>query len=230
MRIHYLQHVPFEGLGIIENWIQSKGYELTFTRFYKNDRLPEVEEFDWLIIMGGPMSVNEEDKYSWLIKEKLLIKKAVDSGKIVMGICLGAQLIANVLGSKIYQNNLKEIGWFPVKKIEIKGRSIFSDFPEQFLAFHWHGETFDLPEGSIHLASSECCKNQAFLYKDKVLGLQFHFEMNEKNIQTIVETCKDELVPGKYVQNESQLLLSNSTNTQTSNILMKKILDYLSNR
>lgn len=226
MRIHYLQHVPFEGLGIIEEWISLKRFSLTATKFYENTNFPEIDGFDWLIIMGGPMSVNEEQIYPWLVEEKAFIKRAIESGKTVIGICLGAQLIANVLNAKIYMNYEKEIGWFQVNKTEINDYNVFSDFPEHFLAFHWHGETFDLPKGSINLASSEACKNQAFLYKENVLGLQFHFEMNRKSISTIVKNCKNELVQSKYIQSDEEILFQNENSIKTSNFLMEKILEY----
>ena len=226
MRIHYLQHVPFEGPGIIKNWIESKNYQLTNTKFFENDILPEVEEIDWLIIMGGPMSVKDEEEYAWLKKEKTFIKKAIKSEKIVIGICLGAQLIADVLGSKIYRNDNKEIGWFPVKKVHNNGEhDVFNNLPEEFLAFHWHGETFDMPEGAVHLAFSEACKNQAFLYNNKVLGLQFHLEVAKESILALIQNCKDELVPGKFIQSAEQMVSYSDNEFIMLNDVMRKIFE-----
>jgi len=111
LRIHYLQHVSFEGLGSIAEWVTSNGHELTSTQFFINSYLPEPADIDWLIIMGGPMGVYDEDKYEWLTAEKQFIKKAIDAGKTVIGICLGAQLIAKVLGAKVYPNQKRAIGW-----------------------------------------------------------------------------------------------------------------------
>jgi len=186
LNIHYFTHVPFEGLAYIEEWAVNKGHKLTSTEFYKSKNLPDINKVDWLIIMGGPMSVNEEDEYPWLTDEKRFVKEAIEKGKIVIGICLGAQLITDVLGAKVYKNVYKEIGWFQVHFTEsAKKLPLFSSFPDEMMVFHWHGETFDLPEGAIHLAESEGCKNQAFIYKDKVLGLQFHFEMTEKAMYSV---------------------------------------------
>ena len=104
MKIHYFQHVPFEGLGNIEDWIKSKGHTLSSTHFFKNDTLPQLSEIDWLIVMGGPMNVYEENLYPWLAAEKKFIAKAINEGLRVLGICLGAQLIAAALGAKVYPN------------------------------------------------------------------------------------------------------------------------------
>jgi GMP synthase (glutamine-hydrolysing) len=156
MRIHYLQHVPFEGLGNIENWALSKGHQIADTQLYNNDPLPEPEEFDWLIVMGGPMNIYEEDRFPWLAREKVFIKDAIDSGKIVLGVCLGAQLIADALGAKIHKNQYPEIGWFDVRLTDAARKSrVFRRLPERFTAFHWHGDTFDLPPGATRIAESE---------------------------------------------------------------------------
>ena len=135
-----------------------------------------MSDFDWLIILGGPMNIYEEDKYPWLSKEKEFIHQAIASDKIVLGICLGAQLMADVLGGKVQRNVHREIGWFPVKLMpESKASRIFRVLPEEFMALHWHGDTFELPPGAVHTAESQACKNQAFEL-GKAIGLQFHLE------------------------------------------------------
>ncbi|MEO8962417.1 MAG: type 1 glutamine amidotransferase, partial [Ginsengibacter sp.] len=172
LRIHYLQHVPFEGLGSIAEWAISNGHILTATQFFINSDLPEPADIDWVIIMGGTMGVCDEDKYEWLAAGKLFIRKAINAGKTVIGICLGAQLIAEVLGAKVYPNRYKEIGWYPIELNALSlENKLFNDFDHELTVFHWHGDTFDIPENAIWLASSEACKNQAFLYNEKVLGL-----------------------------------------------------------
>lgn len=115
MRIHYLQHVPFEGLASIEQWATTKDYILSATKFYNGDTLPSVDHLDWVIVMGGPMNIYENDKYPWLTWEKHFIEEAIKKNKIVIGICLGSQLIADVLGSKVYKGQEKEIGWYPIQ-------------------------------------------------------------------------------------------------------------------
>src|SRR5665213_1473810 len=115
LRIHYFQHVHFEGPGNIEEWCNKHGHSLTATKFYEDFKLPSLTDIDWLVIMGGPMSVNDEEEITWLAAEKQFIQKAIQAEKTIIGICLGAQLLADVMGSKVYQNTYKEIGWFPIE-------------------------------------------------------------------------------------------------------------------
>ncbi|WP_200821297.1 type 1 glutamine amidotransferase [Oceanicoccus sp. KOV_DT_Chl] len=117
MRAHYLQHVPFEGLGSIETWLHTAGYDISSTKLYAAESLPALDGIEMLIIMGGPMSVNDEEQYPWLGNEKTFIQQAIDSGIPVLGICLGAQLIASAMGAKIFANPVKEIGWFPITSV-----------------------------------------------------------------------------------------------------------------
>lgn len=230
MRIHYFQHVPFEGLASIERWARFKEHTLTVTKFYKNNRLPEIEEIDWLIVLGGPMNIYEEDKYPWLTAEKTFIRKAVESNKTVVGICLGAQLIADVLGAKVYPGKYKEIGWFPIRLTqEARQSNIFGFLPEQFNVFHWHGDTFDLPAGAVHLARSAGCENQAFVYNECILGLQFHLESTEQSIRQIVRNCENELIQAPYVQSAGEILAVKKGQLQWMNEAIFGVLDRLSN-
>jgi GMP synthase (glutamine-hydrolysing) len=230
MRICYLQHVPFEGLAGIENWAKSKGHSLDSVKIFNNDPFPSVDGLDWLIVMGGPMSVYEEDKYPWLVQEKRFIRAAVTSGKAVLGICLGAQLIADVLGARVYPNQYKEIGWFPIELTEEGAKSGLFDFmPEQFTVFHWHGDTFDLPEGAVRTARSEGCLNQAFVYGEKVVALQFHMESTKDSIQAIVHNCSDEIVSGKYIQTAGEIFAGEGNLSQI-NMAMNGLLDRISSK
>lgn len=207
MKIHYLQHVPFEAPGYIETWAKERNYTVTSTKFYEKFDLPAQKDFDMLVVMGGPMSVNKEEKYPWLRLEKIFIKESINSGKIVLGICLGSQLIAEVLGAKVYPNIKKEIGWFPVYiENSVSGNALLKGFPHSFTVMHWHGDTYDLPGNSLHLMHSDICKNQAFLYNNQVLALQFHLEMTQSNLKSIVESCGDELVPDDYIQTPGEIL------------------------
>ncbi|ADG81779.1 type 1 glutamine amidotransferase [Thermincola potens] len=207
MRIHYLQHVPFEDLANIEVWAGEKGHEVSVTRLYMDETLPALDRFDWLIVMGGPMNIYEEVEYPWLIKEKEFIRNAINAGKFVMGICLGAQLIADVLGGKVVRNEYKEIGWFPVRKIpEASNSGLFDGLSDEFVAFHWHGDTFTIPPGAVRLAESAACQNQAFEYKGRVLGLQFHLETSKASIEKLIENCSGELVEEKYIQSAAEML------------------------
>ncbi|MFW6351216.1 MAG: type 1 glutamine amidotransferase [Bacteroidota bacterium] len=225
-RIHYLQHVPFEGIGFIETWVRENDHILTSTKFYENEVLPALEDIDWLIVMGGPMSIDDEDQYPWLKEEKDFIRKAIDGGKVVIGICLGAQLIAHVLGAIVFPNDKKEIGWYPVD-FWGKAGSLppFENFPDAPTVLHWHGDTFEIPEGALHLMKSDVCVNQAFLYGTTVLALQFHLEATPNTLEAMVENCRDELVPGEFIQTNQDILAGEKFCSQT-NALMRKILDY----
>jgi GMP synthase-like glutamine amidotransferase len=166
-----------------------------------------MSDLDWLIIMGGPMSVNDEEQFPWLADEKKFIRQAVDEGKTVLGICLGSQLVSSALGAKVYHNKEKEIGWFDVEfTCFAKSNKMFFDMESRVKVFHWHGDTFDLPENAIHLAYSKACTNQAYLYRDRVLALQFHLEPTLDLLLGMIKSGRKELTPGKYIQSEDELL------------------------
>ncbi|MEH1974124.1 MAG: type 1 glutamine amidotransferase [Nostoc sp.] len=229
MRIHYLQHVPFEGLGSIEHWLTKKDHILSATKFYNGDSLPSVNSLDWVIVMGGPMNVYEDDKYPWLTLEKHFIEEAIKKNKIVIGICLGSQLIADVLGSKVYKGQEKEIGWYPIQvTTEAQNSAVFASFPVSSTVFHWHGDTFDLPLSAVRLASSEVCANQAFICGDRVLGLQFHLESTQDSVRQIIDNCASELVTGKYIQKPEEMLAQDD-DFSNINTAMCKLLEYFAN-
>jgi GMP synthase-like glutamine amidotransferase len=209
LRIHYFQHVPFEGLGSIEEWAKKNDHYLSSTHLYNDDKMPGISDLDWLIIMGGPMSVHDEEQYPWLIEEKLFIRQAVEAGKKVLGICLGSQLISSALGANVYRNTEKEIGWFDIQfSTWAQNSSLFSHMGKSLKTFHWHGDTFDLPERAILLASSAGCKNQAYIYKEKVLALQFHPEPTMQSLQQMIENGENELRTGSYIQTDKEFLLN----------------------
>lgn len=228
MNIHSFFHVPFEGLGSIETWARARGARITSTRFYASDPLPPVNSLDWLIVMGGPMNIYEHDSYPWLIEEKRFIHAAVTAGKVVLGICLGAQLIADVLGGKVRPNAHKEIGWFPVQKTEEAIRSrMFGVFPSEVEVFHWHGDAFELPEGAIRLARSAACENQGFVHGERVVGLQFHLETTREGAEKLIEHCADDMVAGPFIQSR-EAILSDLARFERINRIMTRLLDGLS--
>lgn len=226
MRAHYFQHVPFEGLGSIEPWLNLNGYELTNTRFFESDELPDPDSVDLLVVMGGPMSVNDEKRFSWLYREKQFVRKVIESGKPVLGVCLGAQIIASAMGARVFPNPVKEIGWFPIHAVAPEDESAFR-FPSSEVVFHWHGETFDLPPGAIRLARSEGCDNQAFQLGKRVIGLQFHLETTPESAKEIVSNCRGELVTAKYVQTEEEIVSMHSSRYKSINDLMSRVLSFL---
>jgi GMP synthase (glutamine-hydrolysing) len=222
MKIHSLHHAPFEGLGSIKDWIDSRGFTLSSTNMHKSENLPPTEDFDFLIIMGGPMGVYDEDKFPWLKKEKIFIKNAVDQGKPVLGICLGSQLLAEVLGAKVYPNKFKEIGWFPVNFTkEARENPLFNFLPDELIVFHWHGDTFDLPPGAVHLAQSAGCRNQAFISGDRVIGLQFHFEVTLESLTEMIDGSGDDLKKDTYIQTPAEILNTVDYRILNNNYMIK---------
>lgn len=207
MRVHYIRHARFEGLGSIEAWIAAHASDVSFTETFIDPHFPRPDELDCLIVMGGPMSANDDHLYPWLSPEKTLIAEAVASGKTVLGICLGAQLIAGSLGAKVYPNKEPEIGWFQIELTdEGSSAGALAGLPRTMEMFQWHGDTFDLPAGAVHLARNEVCENQAFAVGERVLGLQFHPEMTPENARSIIANSKAHLRAGPYIQSETEML------------------------
>jgi len=226
MRAHTLQHVPFEGLGTIEAWLQQAGYRITATRFYDSADLPEIEAIDCLVVMGGPMGVHDEKIHPWLAEEKTFIRSVIEAGKPVLGVCLGAQLIALCMGGEVMANPVKEIGWFPVEAVPHGQGNVFR-FPARFEALHWHGDTFTLPKGAIQLARSQGCTNQAFQLGNHVIALQFHLEATLRSVRDLVSNCRDELVEGEFIATEAEILSATQRNRSAGSHLMARILDHL---
>ena len=228
MRLHVLQHVPFEGLGHIDSWIRRRGHRLTLSRLYEGAKLPDPEAFDRLVILGGPLNIHEEAAYPWLVEEKALIKAALAAGKSAVGICLGAQLLADGLGSRVYAGSHREIGWFPVRLTAAGQRTALTEgLPAVTTVFHWHGDTFDLPPGAVHLSESEACANQAFLLDNRILGLQFHLESTPETVQQLLTHCRDELIPGPFIQGVAQIADTVPERFARINNLLETLLDRL---
>jgi GMP synthase-like glutamine amidotransferase len=225
MRVHVLQHVAFEGLGSLADLLDARGARITWTRFHAGDQLPSVEAIDAVIALGGPMSVNDEASLLWLVDEKRFIDAAMRRGLPVLGICLGAQLIASACGARVYPATQREIGWFPVDVAP--AACARWGWPARFDAFHWHGETFDLPVGAQRLASTATCPNQAFQLGANVVGLQFHLEMTAAAIAAMVEHGAADLVPGPGVQSAAELVAPAGERLVANCQLLAAVLDHL---
>ena len=196
MRIHYLQHVPFETPGSIEAWATENGHAISGTAVYTGAAIPPVETMDY-------------KRHPWLVGEKQFITGAIEKGKVVIGVCLGAQLVAGVLGARVMPNRHKEIGWHPIEITDAGRRSYFAtDSPHELDAFHWHRDTFDLPRGSERLARSEVCENQIFAFGDRVVALQCHLEMTREIASKLVDGCPDDVGSGPYAQTAEEILES----------------------
>jgi GMP synthase-like glutamine amidotransferase len=227
MRIHFLQHVPFEGPAYIGQWARRHGCSLSVTALFDQNLLPTTDDFDMLVVLGGPMGVHDTDEYAWLTPEKRFIAQCLAMHKPVLGICLGAQLIADVLEARVYQNQYREIGWHRVQRAAaVDATALAQTIPAEFQAFHWHGDTFDLPSGAVHLAQSQACPNQAFFLPPATIGLQFHLESSQASIEQLIHYCGHELVPAPYVQTADEIR-KQADRISPSNQLMDAILFFL---
>lgn len=196
IRIHALYHVDFEELSFIKQWADNRGHLITVTRFYENDPLPAQDSFDWLVVMGGPMSIHDESDFQWLADEKAFIQQSINDGKTVIGVCLGAQLIADSLGAKVAPSGIKEVGWLPIQLTEQGlAHPLLADLPRnEFTVFHWHGDGFECPKGATPIATSHTWANQGFIYQTPkhaeldtwVIGWQCHFEVTNKSMVDMV--------------------------------------------
>jgi GMP synthase (glutamine-hydrolysing) len=174
-----LQHVPHETLGTLEHHFAEVGLSCRHLPLFETvpDRL-ELEQAAGLVVLGGPMNVDEVDRYPFLGAEIGWIRQALDARLPLLGICLGSQLLAKALGAKVYANRVKEIGWYDLELTpQAADDPLFAGCAPQQLVFQWHGDTFDLPSGAVHLARSANCSHQAFRYGSSAWGLQFHVEM-----------------------------------------------------
>lgn len=222
MKVHYLQHVVFEGLGYIETWLKQNNHDISATQFFDpNHNLPEVETVDALIILGGPMGVYDEHQYPWLAEEMEFIQKCVLAGKKVLGICLGAQLIATCLGAGVHMARHKEIGWYRVRPTEdcAKLSWFYNLFKNSPVVFHWHGDQFSIPaKDALNLLTSDANANQAFMYKDHVLGLQFHLETTSASILEMLDKGADDISVADFVQSKEDIIKALSYPASTNNI------------
>ena len=189
MKLVALKNVEIEDLGTFREAFERRGVRVEELKAYEGE-LPEPNRFDILVLLGGPMGVYEEEKYPFLKEEKELIRRALSEDKKVLGICLGAQLIADALGGKVYRGEWgKEIGWkpiYPQDHLEILYR-------DEITVFHWHGDTFELPRGAVRMASSAMYKNQAFRVGNRAVGLQFHLEVEPEGIERWIDAYREEL-------------------------------------
>jgi GMP synthase-like glutamine amidotransferase len=206
MRWLLLQHVPFEGPGYLTAWVESRGFVLHRAELWKEAVFPQKDAYDGLFILGGPMNVYEVHQYPWLASEQHFIARAISERKPILGICLGAQLLAAVLGGEVSEMSSPEIGWFPVDLMSTGRDSVlFQDFPDRFTALHWHGDRLSIPLRAIHVARSQACEEQAFVYENHVVGLQFHLELGPTNVAAMIAHCGDDVSCGQYIQSAHAL-------------------------
>jgi GMP synthase-like glutamine amidotransferase len=230
LNVHCLKHVPFEGPANIAKWIGVRQHRLTTTHLYRGEALPALDHLDWIVVMGGPMNVYEYRFHPWLRGEKRFLEAAVAASKTVLGVCLGAQLLADVLGARVYQNREKEIGWWPVvfRPGGLVARLI-PEAPRDLTVFHWHGDTFDLPAGATWLASSTGCDHQAFAFGERVIGLQFHLESTPASVAALIRHCGHEISEGRFIQPVAAMV-SDLGHWAANERLLGTLLGYLESR
>lgn len=227
--VHIFQHVPFEGPGYIAKWLAQHEYSVNVTKLYEEgSHLPGLQDIDALIILGGPMGVYDELEYPWLHQEKAFIEDCIDAGKKVLGICLGAQLVATCMGARVYTAPNKEIGWFPVFPTNECGilhwlHDLFRSHP---VVFHWHGDKFDIPyDDSLNVLSSLANGNQAFFNNDTIIALQFHLEVTAESIAEMLEHGAHELKEAPHIQLREQIV-DGYRYIASCNKIMASVLDH----
>ncbi len=227
-RVVVLEHVPFEGPGAIADWAAERGHELVRVALFQSEAVPPPSAIDALVVMGGPMGADDDDRFPFLLEEKSLLRACVDEGRPVLGVCLGAQLLARALGAPVRAQGYREIGWFPLRW-DAAGRGVpgFAHVPDTSTVFHWHGDTFALPAGTVRLASSDGCPNQGYATADgRVIGLQFHLEMRDSDVRRLVENGRDEIADGgRFVQTDAEILAGPGIRAAPLRLLLDALLD-----
>ena len=221
--VHIIQQESFENPGMILEWLDMKGIEYQITHVYK-DQIKLTDSPELIIIMGGTASVQQTDKYPHLTPLKQYLKEQYKQGTKMLGICLGAQLLAELIGASVYGNNCQEIGWFPVQfSTELLSSTLFNFFPKEQVVMHWHSDTFDIPTGAVHLGGSVATPNQGFVFEDKICALQFHIETTSESLKPLVSRLGHTLQKDTWVQ-VSDEILAGEKYTKSNYELLDKIL------
>ncbi|MCC6544744.1 MAG: type 1 glutamine amidotransferase [Nitrospirae bacterium] len=219
LEVIVLQHIECEDLGTIANAMSQRGIGCKYVRLFEGEPVPhDPGAFSGIIILGGPMNVYEEDKYPYLKDEDIFIKKAVMNDMPILGICLGAQLIAKAAGARVSKGTKKEIGWY---KLSLSGDSrrdtLFKTLPEELKVFQWHGDTFEIPRGAIRLAGSGLFPNQAYRIGSRIYGIQFHLEVTKEMINQWISEYREELSRVDYI-NVSEIISDTPAYIETLNL------------
>lgn len=220
MTLHCLMHVPFEGPAMIARWAAARGIALQTWRVDRGE-LPRLEPADRLVVLGGPMGVGDQVLHPWLEGELAFLCEQLGQRRQILGICLGAQLLAAALGASVTRQEHTEIGWFD---ISADPAGLALGLPPRCPAFHWHGETFALPPGAERLAHSDACVNQGFVWEQRVVGLQFHLEVTPAAITGMCAQCGGDLVPGPWIE-QDPARLADAAACARANVLAAELLD-----
>lgn len=226
MRIVAVTHVPFEGPAAIADWASARGHHFEVFRAY-DANAAHPGEFEMLVVMGGPMSISDEEEHPWLLPEKRMIAAAIEDGAYVLGVCLGAQLLAEALGAEVSRGKHTEIGWFDVQlDAEASASAVFGRLPAEFEALHWHGDTFAIPAGAVRMARSEATDNQAFEYEDgRIVAIQFHLEETREALATLIGAAGDDLAEGEPWVQSAEVMTRHPHRLARSRQLLYTLLD-----
>lgn len=225
MKILIVSHADFEKPGCIDDWARNHNHQTQEVRPYKGEQIPNMDDFDFLIVMGGPQSLLPIIKDPYLSNEIELIKQALKKQKRIIGVCLGAQLLGEALGAKAERSPNREIGIYPIELLDdAKHDPVFRQFPKSFDVTHWHSDMPGIPKGAVLLAKSEGCPRQVFRYGDRVYGFQCHFELTQELIKEMVEHCPGDLKTGEYIRTKKELIEADYSEI---NKKLYGILDYL---
>jgi GMP synthase (glutamine-hydrolysing) len=226
MKILFIIHAEFEKPGSIGAWAKKHNHQTQEVYPFKDEKLPDVTSYDFLVVMGGQQSPLHLEEAPYLADEIDFIKQALTKNKRIIGICLGAQLIGEALGATTEHSPHREIGVYPLTLLPAaKYDPVFSQLPEKFDVAHWHSDMPGIPKGAVLLAESEGCPRQIFSYGDRVYGFQCHFELTQELVSGMIDNCPEDLKSGKYVQSSKELT---DADYPKINSIMDFILDYLS--
>lgn len=236
LRVHYFQHIAGEGFGSCYDYFKQHHAQISATEFFalpvdfslEIEALPNIEDVDLLMIMGGTMSVNDEANYPWLKIEKRWLRRYLATGKPVIGLCLGGQLIANALGASVSKNRFQELGWTTVRRVPYTPKECFQ-VPDEIQVMQWHSETFEIPKGAIHLAENAVCRNQMYQIGSNVLGFQFHPEITPHALHLLLDTEEEGVAFKKspYVQSFDELKKTTKEHYRLGNQLLNRAIDYV---
>lgn len=227
-RIAILQHAAFEGPARIADWLALRQLPATTHHLYAGDPLPRLEDFELLILLGGPMNIDEEQQHPWLAEEKRLLRDALAAGKRVLGICLGGQLLADALGARVGPMGQAEIGWWPLEKHADSRRSPLGRMlPQRLMALHWHSQAFALPEQAVALYGSACCRWQGFVWEERAVALQCHLESTPESVAALLRHAGADLRLSGAVQDAASIS-AGSDHCRSPGMPLYRLLDYLS--
>ena len=232
MDILCITHADFETPGVIKDWAQDKGHNFSFCRPYAGDSLPETVSCDFLIVMGGPQSPLKTNEFPYLGDEIAFIQKAIQANALILGFCLGAQLIGEAMGATTERSPEKEVGVYPITLTkEGQGDPILKALPQTFPVIHWHNDMPGLTEESILLAFSEGCPRQAVRYGNNIYGFQCHMEITREGIQDMIKAVPEDLAPSKFTQNDEELMQQDYTSiNQTMITILDRLVEKKNNQ